>query len=148
MNAKERELLLFEDELRRGDVRNEHRLFNHAVRVIVFAHAEALNLPLAVKDRLRFLGLEVERTARDACSLERLEERMKALDFREPLADRFKARGLVLESGPDNVVGQTRVRMNHARIELIRRRAAFRAHDGVADHHEAVDAGVEGAEAV
>ena len=118
------------------------------MRVIVFAHLEFADDALVVKDSHRLLRLQVERMSCIAGLAQRLEEIVKRTDVVKAIADGGESPFLALQRAPDLGVGEACVRVDDGGIELIGLGPALRIDDRIADHRQAIDAGIERTEAV
>src|SRR6266568_1467986 len=143
MDTVERGLPVFGERIGRTDVRREHALFDDAVRVV------ALDAAFRVEDELGFDRLEVDRAAllprleqRLEDLVQKLQTRQETFQFQRGLAPRIG------ERGGNRSVSQSRARAHYRRIEAVAADLASRTDHHVADHAQAIDLGIERAQAI
>ena len=148
MHAVERRVLVPREELRRAHVRRKHALLDQLVGVVAHHGHDADDLALDVELELHFDAVEIDRAARFAGALQRVEQRV---EIGEPGQQRLRrarrARG-IRQPAPHLRVGEPRARVHHGRVELVLRDPALGGHVHVADHAEPVDIRLERAELV
>ena len=149
MHAPERRLFVARDEVGGADVGGEHAFFNEAVCVVACARDDALNVPAFVADDFGLYRVKVQRAALFARREQRAEHVLQVQQVRQQ-------RGEALGLGAARVgqhfghlrVGQARGAVHHGGVELVGGDAARSVHEHVAHHAEAVNPGIERAEAV
>ena len=149
MHAVHERLMLRVHVTRHRLVRDQHALFDDGLRQRSLALNESDRMSFVIKFDLDLRHVEVNRAAAMALSLEDVAQRFERL---EHLADVLVVRDerlcLVDEDLVDNVVGQTAVDVDDSRHDLVARDLALRRDLHLTGHREAVDAGVEAADAV
>src|SRR5207245_11383333 len=149
VDAVQRRMLALGENVRGANVRGEHALLDDAVGIVALDLLDARRAPLAVEAELGFGRLEIHGAAllprleqRSEESIQQLQTRQQSLEFQRRLAPRVtKRRG-------HRGIGEPRARAHDRRIEAIRTDLALHADHHVAGHAQAVDFGVEGAQAV
>src|SRR6266568_2789823 len=149
MDTVERGLPVFGERIGRTDVRREHALFDDAVRVVALDAVDARDAPFRVEDELGFDRLEVDRAAllprleqRLEDLVQKLQTRQETFQFQRRLAPRIG------ERGGNRSVSQSRARAHYRRIEAVAADLASRTDHHVADHAQAIDLGIERAQAI
>ena len=132
-----------------ANVRGEHALLDDAVCVVALDLLDARKTPLPVEDKLGLDRLEIDRAAllprlkqRSEESVQQVQARQQSFQLLRRLAPR------VAERRGHSGIGEPRARAHDRRIEAIRADLALRADRHVAGHAQAVDFGVERAQAV
>jgi hypothetical protein len=149
VDAIQRGVLVALQEVRRADVRGEHAFLDDAVGVVAFDAMDVADLAVVAELHLRLDRLEVDRATPRAGLHEDTEELLECAQMRQhgrQSCGRFRRR--IAERGPDLVVRQTRLRMHHRGMEGIAHDIAAWAEIHLADHAQAIDAGVERTDAV
>src|SRR6266516_3139046 len=149
MDTVERGLNVFGEKIGRTDVRREHALFDDAVRVVALDAVDARDAPFRVEDELGFDRLELDRAAllprleqRPENLVQKLQTRQETFQFQRRLAPRIG------ERGGNRSVSQSRARTHYRRIEAVAADLALRTDHHVADHAQAIDLGIERAQAI
>ncbi len=140
VHAVQHRLATLGDEIAGADVRRQHALLDQAVRVVTLLGDDFLDLAARVEHHARLDRFEVDRAALLALAVQRLEDFVERRQVR-----RRPARG---ELGPHLGVGQARLGAEHRRIELVVAHFALRADRHLAHHRQAIDVGIERAQAV
>ncbi|MCY1521501.1 hypothetical protein D9M68_563150 [compost metagenome] len=149
VHAEQARVLAFGDEVGAADVGGEHRLLDQAVRLVARARHDLLDAAGVVADDLRLGGFEVDRAALAALleqGLVDVGEVQQVLDAVLALGSLRAAR--VAEDGGDFGVREARVAEHHGGIELVGVDLAVCRNQHVAHHAQALDLGVERAQAV
>ncbi len=132
----------------RADVRREHALLDQPVRVVAHDRDDAHDLPAHVELELHLDAVEVDRAARFARALQRVEQRVEIGQMPQQRL-RLARRALrVRQPVPHLRVGEPRARVHHRGIELVLADDPFGRDRHLAHHAEPVDPGLERAELV
>ena len=142
-------MLVAREELRGADVRREHAFLDQLVRVVAHDRHDADDLALHVELELHLHAVEVDRAARLARALQRVEQRVEIGELRQQRLRRARTRLAGVSSQvPHLRVREPRARVHDGRIELVLRDPALGGHVHVADHAQPVDVRLERAELV
>ncbi|MDR8762404.1 hypothetical protein FEP90_04105 [Burkholderia multivorans] len=149
VHAVQARMLVALQEVGRADVRGQHAFLDQLVRVVALARDDLLDLALRVADDVGLGRVEVDRAALLARREQRLVHAVQVLQVRQQLRATRGFRPLrVGEHRRDFRIRETRGRVDHGRIELIRLDLAARRDHDVACEHAAVDLRVQRAETV
>ena len=149
VHAEQAEMLALRYEVGAANIGCEHGFFNQAVRHVAGAGNDFFNPAVVVTDDLGLGGLEVHRTAFLARGQQRLVHSVQVQQMRQ---HGFAAGGFgaacVAQNGGDFRVRQARLAPHDCRIKLVGLHLAVHADEHIADHAQALDLGVERAQAV
>ena len=130
-------------------VRNQHALLDNGLRQRALALDERNRMALVIELDLDLRHIEVNRATAMALGLEDMAQRFERLEhLADVLVVRDERLRLVDEHLVDDVVGQAAVNVDDRRDDLVARDLALRRDLHLAGHREAVDAGVETADAI
>ena len=130
-------------------VGNQHALFDDGFRKRAFALDEGYRMSLFIEFDLDFRHIEINRAAAVALGLEDIAQ---VFQCHEHLADvlivRIERFLFIDEHFVDDIVRQAAINVDDRRHNLVARDFAFRRNLHLAGHRQAVDAGIEAADAV
>ncbi len=149
VHAVQRRVLVLRDEVGRANVGGQHRLFDHAVRVVARARNDLFDAAVVVADDLCFRGFELDGAALGALLQQRAKNFVQMDQVRhEFITPRRFRTPRVGQNRRHLGVGEARLRMHHRRVELIALDLAVGCDHHVADHAQAVHIRVQRAQAV
>ena len=149
VNAEERAVLGISNEVRGADIGRQHGLFDQLVRIVTCARDDLLDAAVVVADDLRLGRVEVNRTTAATLSQQSAIDLVQMQQMRHQIAPLGSLRPMgIAQNRRHLVVGETGVRADHRRIELVSLHLAAFADQHVADHRKPVFIGVERAQAV
>ena len=133
-----------------ADVGGQHGLFNQAVRLVAGAGDDFFDAPVFIANDLRLGRFKIHRTAHaarlDSSALYTSRKFSKSVHPRLALGGFRAAR--VGQNRRHFGVGEARVAEHHRRVKLVGVHLALGGDQHVADHAQALDIGVERAQAV
>ncbi|EKY03413.1 hypothetical protein HMPREF9120_02729 [Neisseria sp. oral taxon 020 str. F0370] len=141
--AEEAAVFVFDEEVGGADFGGQHAFFDEFVGVVAHDGDDALDFAVVVEQHFRFDGFKFHRAALRTFFVQDLEEFVEGFDlaFVRVVAARF-------EMLPDLVVGKAGVRAHDGGVEAVFFDVAGVGDGHVAHHAQALDVGVEGADAV
>ena len=130
-------------------IRDQHALFDDGLRQRALALNEGDRMSFVIEFDLDLRHVEVNRAAAMALGLEDVAQRFERLEhLADVLVVRDERLRLVDEHLVDDIVGQAAVNVDDRRDDLVTRDFALRRDLHLTGHREAVNAGVEAADAV
>ena len=142
VHAVERRMLVRGEEFRGADVRGEHALLDQLVRVVAHDRHDPDDLALDVELELHLDAVEVDRAARFAGALQRMEQRVEVGQPGQQLLRLPRDALRIRQPAPHLGVGEPRARVHHRRVEPVLPDRPFGADLHVADHAQPVHRGL------
>ncbi len=148
MIAEQRWFLMFLDKARRGDVGEDHALFDQLVCVVAHGALYAFNTTFRIEDKLRFFGLKRDAAARLARFFQHLIHAVQLFQRLQQRRVLFAQLRVALQDIPHFGVSQTRVRVHYRFVVLKAGQLARGGDSHLAHHAEAIDLRIQRAEPV